>query len=107
HLTGRAGEGRPAPDALTRDRLTAAAAGLALTGVHLVVELELARLAEQVDVLLVRERGPAVLHRILQRLDHRAVEPADLLGRERVAHAVPSEPRAPEDLVAVDVPDAG
>ena len=51
--------------------------------------LVLARLAEQVDVLLVGERRAPVLHRVLQRLEDRAVQAPDLLLRERVAHAVP------------------
>ena len=48
-----------------------------------------------------------MLHRFLQRLDHRAIEPSDLLARQRVAHAVPAQSGAEEDLVAVDVADAG
>src|SRR5437868_5069240 len=106
-LARLAEERGPPADALADDRLAAAPAGLALAGVHLVVQLVLARLPVEVDVLLVGERGATVLHRFLQRLDHRAIEPSDLLARERVAHAVPSQSGAEEDLVAVDVADAG
>ena len=66
-------------------RPAAARARLALAVVHLVMVLVLAGLAEQVDVLLVGERRAAVLHRVLQRLEDRAVQAADLLLRERVA----------------------
>ena len=92
---------------LAHDLVAAARARLPLAGVHVVELLVLARAPEEVDVLLVGERRTAVLHRFLQRLHHRPVEPPHLLRGERVAHAVPSEPRAPEDLVAVDVADAG
>src|SRR6266566_4849434 len=107
HLARLAEERGPPTDALADDRLAAAPARLALAGVHLVVQLVLARLPVEVDVLLVGERGAAMLHRFLQRLDHRAIEPSDLLARQRVAHAVPSQSGAEEDLVAVDVADAG
>src|SRR5262249_11929998 len=50
---------------------------------------------------------PPVLHRLLERLHHGAVETPDLLGRQRVAHAIPAQPGAEEDLVAVDVADPG
>src|SRR5579884_1333354 len=107
HLASLAEERRTAADALAHERAPAATARLALACVHVVMELVLARLAEHVDVLRVRERRPAVLHRLLQHLDHRAVEPPDLLLGERVGHAVPPQAGLAEDLVAVDVADPG
>src|SRR4029077_8210273 len=88
HLTRFAEEGGAAADAEADDRVTAAGAGLALARVHVVVVLELAGLPVEVDVLLVGKGRTAVLHRVLQRLHHRPVQPADLLGGERVAPAV-------------------
>src|SRR5215510_11047937 len=90
NLAGLTEERGPAADTLADDRLAAATARLAFPGVDLVVQLVFPRLAVEVDVLLVGERRPAVLHRLLERLDHRPVEPTDLLGRQRVAHAVPA-----------------
>src|SRR5439155_5435244 len=101
NLARLAEERGPSADALADDRLAAAPARLALAGVHLVVQLVLARLPVEVDVLLVGQRGASVLHGVLQRLDHRPVQAADLLARERVAHAVPAQSGAEEDLVAV------
>ena len=68
----------------------AAHARLALAPVHLVVLLVLARLAEQVDVALVGERRAAVLHRALQRLADRAVEPAHFLLRRASRSGAPT-----------------
>src|SRR5437764_5600468 len=107
NLARLAEERGPPADSLTDDRLATAPARLALAGIHLVVQLVLARLPVEIDILLVGERRAAVLHRFLQCLDHRAIEPSDLLARERVAHAVPAQSGAEEDLVAVDVADAG
>ncbi len=48
----------------------------------------------------------AVLHGFVHHLDHRAVEPADVLRREGVTHAVVAQTSGVQDLVAVDVADA-
>ena len=69
--------------------------------------LEVADLAEQVLVLLVGQRRAAVLHRVLERLDHGPVEAAHLLGREALGAAVVAQAGGEEDLVGVDVADAG
>src|SRR5262249_61582721 len=55
NLAGLAEERGPAADALADDRLAAAAARLAFPGVDLVVQLVLALLPVQIDVLLVGE----------------------------------------------------
>src|SRR5438045_3604915 len=78
----------------------------ALAPVDLQLVLVLARLAEQVDVRLVRERGPPVPDGVLHDLLDRAVEPADLARGQGVRHAVVTEPGAEEHLVGVDVPEA-
>ena len=106
-LTRRAEEGGTARHALAHDDVTTARARLAFPRVDVVELLVLAGTSEEVDVLLVGERRAPVLHRVLQRLHHRPVEAAHLLRRERVTHAVPPQAGTPEDLVAVDVPDAG
>src|SRR4051812_44735419 len=100
-------EGRTIRVAGPVDGTPAPIARLAFAAVHLVMLLVLAGLAEEVDVALVGERRPAVLHGPLQRLADRAVETADLLLRQRVALALPPESRLEEDLVAVHVADAG
>ena len=48
-----------------------------------------------------------MLHRLVHDLDHRPVQAADVLRRERVAHPVVAQAGGIEDLVAVDVADAG
>ena len=63
--------------------------------------------AEHVDVLLVGERRAAVLHGLVEDLHDRAEQPADLHVRERPGRAVPAQAGLPQDLVAVDVADAG
>src|SRR6478609_9588325 len=106
-LAVRAEERRPAGVLLAHDGAAAAQAGLAVAGVHLVVLLVPALLAEQVHVLLVGERRPAVLDAVLEHLDHGAVQAPHLLGAQLVAHAVVAQPGVMEDLVGVDVADAG
>src|SRR6478672_10135506 len=88
------------------DRGPAPPAGQSLPAVDLELVLVLARLAEQIQVRLVLERGAARLDRVLEDLLDRAVEPSNLLGRERVAHPVVSDPRREQDLVRVDVAQA-
>ena len=65
------------------DRRPAPAAGLALAVVDLVLRLVVARPADEVDVLLVRQRRAPVLDGLVQHLDQRPVQPPDLLGRQR------------------------
>ncbi len=87
-------EERRAPSGLdAHDGRSAAAAGLALTVVGLVLVLVVADLPEEVAVLLVRQRGAAPLDRFGQRLDHRPVETPHLLGGERVRRPGRSEGR--------------
>src|SRR5436190_8944058 len=106
-LARRAVIGGATGEALPHDEVTAPWARPALARVDVVELLELAGPAEEVDILLVGERRAAVLHRFLERLHHRPVQPAHFLRGERVAHAVPAQTGAPQDLVAVDVADAG
>src|SRR5713101_4432698 len=77
NLTLGAEERRAVVDLYPYDGAAAPAARLPFAVVHLVLELELPDLPEQVAVLLVGERRAAVLHRVLQRLDQGPVEPAD------------------------------
>src|SRR4029079_16556027 len=77
-------EGRAPVDLDAHDLAPAAPAGKAFPVVDLVLRLEVAQRTEEVAVLLVRQRGTAVLDRILEGLDHRPVEPAHFLGGERV-----------------------
>src|SRR5881275_2470749 len=74
------------------DRAAAAAAGLALAVVDLVQRLSVTDLAEQVPVLLVGQRRAPVLDGVLEGLDHRPIQAADLLGGQRVRGAVVPEP---------------
>ena len=48
-----------------------------------------------------------MLHRLVEGLDQRAEEAADLLGRQLARDAVVAQPGLPQDLVAVDGADAG
>src|SRR3954469_1088935 len=106
-LAVRAEERGPARVLLADDRAPAPEAGLPVPGVHLVVLLVAALLAEQIHVLLVGERGAPVLDAVLEDLHHRPVQAAHLLGPQLVAHVVVAEPGVVEDLVGVDVADPG
>ena len=72
------------PPDLTRTMVAGTAGTPALAVVGLVLVLVVADLPEQVPVLLVRQRGAPALDRLGQRLDHGAVEPTHLLGRQRI-----------------------
>src|SRR5207247_9450187 len=72
------------------DRGPAPAARQPPAPVDLELGRELARLAVQVHVGLVLERGASEPDRLLHDLAQRAIQPADLLRREGVRHAVPS-----------------
>src|SRR5690242_9615592 len=91
-LTLRAEVARPLhhPDRL--DRRATPSAGQTLAAVDLQLVLVLARLPPQIEVRLVVERRPARLDRVLQDLLDRAIEPTDLLGRQRIAHPVVADP---------------
>ena len=65
----------------------------------------LARLAVRADV--VAEARAPVGDPFAQDLAHGAVETPDIAGVERVGRPQRMEPRAPERLIGVDVPDAG
>src|SRR5512132_2433766 len=86
-----------------RDRRAAPAARQPRPPVHLQLVLVRPRLPEQVEVRLVLEGRPTELDRLLQDLLDRAVQPAHLLRRQGVAHAVVAEPRAEQHFVGVDV----
>src|SRR5438270_3942057 len=78
------------------DRAAATAAGLTLPVVDLVQGLEVPDLAEEVAVLLIGQRRTPVLDGLLQGLDHRPVETAHFLGRQRVGDAVVAQPGGEE-----------
>src|SRR4051794_36153205 len=77
-LTVRAVEGRSVPVLLPHDGRPAAAARLSFAVVRLVQQLELAGPAVEVDVLLVAQRRPPVLHRLVQHLDDGSMQPTHL-----------------------------
>src|SRR5205823_13608408 len=107
HLAVRTEERRARSELLTHDERTAATAGETLPVVDLMQQLVLARPPVQVDVLLIAECRATMLHRFVQHLDDGAVEPADLHRRQRLRRAVVTQAGFPEDLVAVDVAEAG
>ena len=88
-------------------RLATLKAGLSLSVIDLVELLEVAGLGVGVDELLVVERRATVLDRLGQDLGDRAVEAADLDGRERLGRPIKAQARREEDLVGVDVPNPG
>src|SRR4029453_6006228 len=83
------------------DRCSAPAAGLALATVDLELRLELARLAEQVHVGLVVQRGPPEPDGFLDHFAHGSVQAADLLRGQRVAGPVLAKAGGEKYLVRV------
>src|SRR5205823_14735893 len=82
------------------DDVPAPAARLAVAPVDLVLGLVLPDVAVEIAVLLVGQRRAAHLDRLLQDLAHGAVQPTDLLRRQRLAAAVVAQAGVPQDLVA-------
>src|SRR5690242_2595004 len=94
-----------AADDGAHDRAPAARARLARTRVDLELALHPSLVAAGVDV--VARRGATETNAFTQRPPDRLVEPRDLIGAQRASFPKGMDPRAPQRLDRVNVPDAG
>ena len=102
-LAARAEPGSATADARLRDRRAAPPTRLSVAPVH--AELVLHRAGSAVWRGVVAQRRTLALDPGAERCADRAREPGDLLGRQPVRGPQRVEPRAPERLVRVDVPE--
>src|SRR5512142_1346962 len=86
------------------DRRAADPAGLALTPVDAVVELEVARRATAVDI--VPKRSAALGDRLAQRIADGGSQPAQPVARDATGGAIRPDPGPEQRLVRIDVADA-
>src|SRR5262249_47288015 len=104
-LAGRAVPRAASGDARLLDRRAAPRAGLAATTVDL--ELVLHRAARTVRLSVVAQRGSLALYACFERALDSFAERLHLVGPELASRRQRVDPRAPERLVDVDVPEAG